>query len=210
MNIDHPNKKLVLFDFDGVLINTLGFSYQIHKDKNPNFTWEKFQDFSNGNFHEEYNKNTKDGKHIHPIDFYKQYQSKIEVLNIDDILRNAIIELSSSYIMIIISSTRSDLINDFLNKENTAIYFSDILGNDIHSSKVVKIKSTLEKYGMSPNNAVIVTDTLGDIREANECSVPSIAVTWGLHGRENLERGNPSLIIDDPQDLVLAIKNVLK
>ena len=51
---------------------------------------------------------------------------------------------------------------------------------------------------------------MGDIIEAEKCGVRSIGVTWGLHGRETLEKGNPVTIIDDPRDLENAINNVLK
>ena len=47
------NKKLVMFDFDGVLVNTLDIRYRLHKDVNENLTFERFNSFSEGNFHEE-------------------------------------------------------------------------------------------------------------------------------------------------------------
>ncbi|MBP6866485.1 MAG: HAD hydrolase-like protein [Candidatus Pacebacteria bacterium] len=33
------NKKLVIFDFDGVLINTADLAYEIHRNVNPHFTF---------------------------------------------------------------------------------------------------------------------------------------------------------------------------
>ncbi|MFZ3015756.1 MAG: HAD hydrolase-like protein, partial [Minisyncoccia bacterium] len=61
-----------------------------------------------------------------------------------------------------------------------------------------------------PKDVVFITDSLGDILEGNECGVKSIGVTWGLHGRETLKKGNPVAIIDDPRDLEGVINNVLK
>ena len=83
------------------------------------------------------------------------------------------------------------------------------MGNDVHASKTVKNKMLLEKYALSPADAVFITDTLGDIREATECGIPAIGVLWGWHDRETLERGSPAAIVEDPAMLYEAIKKVL-
>ncbi len=147
------DKKLVLFDFDGVLANTIECSQEA--------------------------------------------------------LQNAIVELSKNYILSIVSSSRDNSIKIFLQKENINEYFSDILGTDIYSSKVVKIKSLLEKYSIQQQDAVLITDTLGDIKEAKECGVLSIGVLWGLHEKKTLEKGNPAKIIDSPLDLLDSVKEIL-
>ncbi len=208
--MENRNKKIVMFDFDGVLVNTLEHSYQIHKIKNPNFTWEKFQSYSDGNFHDGYNRAVEDGEHIPADDFPTQYQNKLAVLNIHDALHKAVLELSVDHILVIVSSSRDLAIKEFLVKENLVIHFNDIFGTDIHLSKVTKINTLLEKYQLRSEDAVFITDTLGDIKEANECGVKSIGVTWGLHSKDHMEKGNPVAIIDDPEDLLPLIRNVLK
>jgi tRNA nucleotidyltransferase (CCA-adding enzyme) len=204
------NKKLVIFDFDGVLVDTLEFSYQIHKSKNNNLTWERFQEFSNGNFHDGIESDIKKGKLAIPDDFYGQYKKGLEALAMHDILHNCILFLATNYRLAIVSSTKDEYITNFLIKENIAEYFSDILGVDIHKNKTIKIQMILEKYNLISRDAVLITDSLGDILEANECHVPSVAVTWGIHGQANLVKGNPASIIDNPQDLVGTIENILQ
>lgn len=202
--------KLILFDFDGVLANTIEFSYKIHTKKNKDLTWKHFQDYSLGNFWEGYEKAVKEGKHIPADDFHGDYKKGLDMLTIEKILHDLVLSLAKKYKLVVISSTNSTHINDFLKKENLDGCFSDILGSDIHKNKVLKIKTILEKYDLPPRDTVFITDTLGDIKEAEECNVKSIAVTWGLHDRLILERGNPVTIIDNPQDLIEAIENVLK
>jgi phosphoglycolate phosphatase-like HAD superfamily hydrolase len=118
--------------------------------------------------------------------------------------------LSDKHILIIVSSASSVIISNFLEKENLAPCFKEILGYDFHSSKVVKINYLLDKYSVSPLNAVFITDTLGDVREANECNVSSIGVTWGLHKEHTLKIGNPKMIIENPIDLANAVEAILK
>lgn len=202
-------QKIVMFDFDGVLVNTLDFAYEIHKEVNESFTYKQFQDFSNGNFFEGMGKAIEEGKHNLPDDFWLHYEKNITKMNIHDILDKSVIELSKTYKLTVVSSTRTDMIDSFLEKENIKKYFTDILGADIHKSKVTKIKMLLDKYSISPKDAVFITDTLGDILEANECGVPSIAVTWGLHEKYTLEKGNPAKIIENPLYLVDAVKEIL-
>lgn len=208
MNPD--NKKIVIFDFDGVLANTIQLSFDIHKEFNPDFTMEKLQDICNGNFIDNMKHENKNMSHKDPTNFYEKYKEQIMKMTIDEILVKTILELNKNYVLAVVSSTTTMYIRNFLEKENVDKCFSDILGADVHSDKTIKINSLLEKYNIKPNNAVFVTDSLGDILEGNKCGVTSIGVTWGVHGKDNLEKGNPIAVLNDPRDLLDCIKNVLK
>lgn len=96
-----------------------------------------------------------------------------------------------------------------MDRDNLATYFSDILGADTHTSKVIKLQSLLDKYEVNPQNSVFITDTLGDILESNKVGIRSIGVLWGLHDKETLERGDPTIIIDDTAILKSTIENIL-
>jgi phosphoglycolate phosphatase-like HAD superfamily hydrolase len=204
------NKKLVMFDFDGVLVNTTEMSYQIHKIKNKDLTWERFQEYASGNIFTGLFKAIEEGRHIPSDDFAGEYKKRLAMFTIHDIMHEVILSLAVKYRLVIISSTFSSSIIEFLKRENISECFSDVLGCDTHMSKVIKIKLMLEKYSVLPRDSVFITDTLGDIKEAHECVVPSIGVTWGLHTKEMLEKGNPTAVIDDPIILVPTIENVLK
>ena len=202
------NKKLVLFDFDGVLVDTLNIYHTISSEVNPDLSIEEYKTFFEGNI---YDSLRKDGNKTnrHP-NFQERVQDYIREMVIPILLKDILINLSQNYILFIVSSTPSSDLKQILQRENSLEYFTGILGSDVHTSKVVKNKMILEKYGVSPENAVFITDTLGDIKEARQCGIESIAVTWGFHDRERLEKGNPSHIIDNPEDLIQAIENMLK
>ena len=202
-------KKLVMFDFDGVIANTIRHSFDKQKGSNPNLTWQRFKDFSNGNFIDGIGKAVEDGHHIIPKDFFGNYNKHIESDILHNELKDLIMKLAEDNILAIVSSTKDSSIELFLTKENIRSCFSDILGSDVHKSKVVKIQNILSKYNIAPKDAVIITDSLGDVLEASECGVASVAVLWGIHERETLEQGNPAKIIDNPSDLLNAVKEVL-
>ena len=208
MNVE--NKKLVIFDFDGVLANTIPFCLRLHQESNKNFSLEKLREICLGNFLDGINKIKQEDGHIVPDDFHDKYRVEAEKIRMEDVLKETVESLSKNYILTIVSSSPTISIKKFLEREKMDIYFSDILGTDIHENKTVKIISLLKKYEILSDKAIFVTDTLGDIIEGNKCDVKSIAVTWGLHERGILEKGNPAVIIDDPRDLVNSIQNILK
>lgn len=203
-------QKIVMFDFDGVLVNTTEFIFELHKNDNNELTWEMFQDLSNGNFFSEIEKATNSGIYHKPNNWDNIYSEKIKNLTIQDIFRYTIKQLSNNCVLSIVSSSSSDVIKRFLEKENVDKYFEDIYGADVNKIKSVKIKMLLDKYKIDKNNAVFITDSLGDIYEAHECGVKCIGVTWGIHQRETLIKGIPESMVEDPRFLLDVIKNMLK
>lgn len=208
--MDEQKKKLVIFDFDGVLADTIQFCFNMYKEKNPNLTFKNFQDLSIGNWINSIENALLGKTLIKGEDFKDKYKEEVDRIKIENILVETIIELNKNYILAIVSSTDSIYIRNFLEKENINKYFSDIFGSDINKDKVIKIKILLNKYGISHDDTVFVTDSLGDIKDGNKCGVKSIGVTWGVHSKETLEKGNPAIILDNPNELLGVIKNMLK
>ena len=54
-----------------------------------------------------------------------------------------------------------------------------------------------DKYNLTSDDCIFVTDTVGDILEANKVNLRSIAVTCGFHEKERLEKVNPFVLISD-------------
>ncbi|OGI57116.1 hypothetical protein A3B85_03230 [Candidatus Nomurabacteria bacterium RIFCSPHIGHO2_02_FULL_37_13] len=198
--------KLILFDFDGVLIDTFIISLKISREVNKKMSLNLFRSIFNGNIYDSLKNNTKVKQHP---EFFKLYEKQSRKLEIPKKLKDLICKLSKNYTLAIISATPSTLIATILKQANVFKYFSDILGGDIHTSKVVKNKMLLEKYKIEPKDAVFITDTTGDILEARECGIESIAVTWGFHEKETLQKEKPFKIVSTPEDLEKAIEEIL-
>lgn len=99
------NKKLVLFNFDGVLAHTHIMCYEIHKELNPDLKYKFFQDLSNGNFIELYRKARGKDKIVDNPNFASIYKNRILELEMPEELKKVIIELSLKYDLFVISST---------------------------------------------------------------------------------------------------------
>lgn len=65
----------------------------------------------------------------------------------------------------------------------------DFLGTaEISKSKVEKFNIIKDKYNADFKDMLFITDTLGDIREADLAGVPTVAVTWGAHNENYFNR----------------------
>ncbi len=201
------NKKLILFDFDGVLVNTLPGVFEIHNFCNQDLTWEDFQKISEGNFHSEYQKKVDMGIHSHPENWLEKYNNLLSNCVPEELLPHVVKQLAQNYRLYIVSSSPSKSIDIFLEQHNLKGCFISCLGSDIHKSKVVKIRSVLEKENISPKDCIFITDTTGDIKEARECDVGSICVSWGLHSKEKLEKENQFAVVDTPEELFTTINS---
>lgn len=193
--------KIILFDFDGVIADTYSFCYRIISS-NEALTHDEYKARFEGNINDAIRKIGQDTKRI---DFWGEYEPELMKCQPNTELTNMIQQLSKDHVLIIISSTISLPIKKFLDIYELSSCFKEILGNDVEKSKIKKIQDVLERYYIKPEEAVFITDTLGDIKEAKKCGVESIAVTWGYHPRKTLQKGNPRIIINHPSELIKAI-----
>ncbi len=89
------NKKLVIFDFDGVLAETIKFSFDIHHSVNPNFTWEYFRKLCIGNWVDNIQKAKESFNFIEKEDFDERYKEEISKISIPEGVRNTILKLNA-------------------------------------------------------------------------------------------------------------------
>ena len=64
----------------------------------------------------------------------------------------------------------------------------------------------VNKYNIKKEEYLLITDTLGDLRESEEAEINSIGVTWGVHRRETLEQGTSIAIVDTFEELLSKIQ----
>ena len=138
--------------------------------------------------------------------FFSKYYQRITNVKPFFTLENirALKKIGSLYI---ISSTKEQSIHKFL-EHNSLNYFDEVLGFDFHKSKVEKFKYLLKKYNLKPNEVVFVSDTLGDILEANRVNVKTIAVDYGFHEQNRLKKGNPFKIVSNFDELLNEIESM--
>jgi phosphoglycolate phosphatase len=199
--------KVFLFDFDGVITDTLPIAVEVYNQMMEKyavsfrFTPQSFADLFLDNFHKGLSEAIPDSAVREKILKEKnaEYERRKDDFRIFDGVKEMLFDLSKVGKMIIISSNGTNFIKALLQSRGIDS-FDEVLGGDIEKSKVKKINWQKEKY----LDAVIyyIGDTTGDVRESKETNIKAVAVTWGFHSREVLEKEHPDYLFDTPKELI--------
>ena len=200
--------KTIIFDFDGVIHDTYEMAYQINLEiSDVDLTREQHRDFFNGNMFERVIID-KDKEKAESDKFYALQNEAFKYLKIDENIRENLEKLAKDYSLFIISSNQEDALNTYFQNNNFTHIFKELLGAEIHQSKVEKFKYLFEKYNLIADDCIFVTDTLGDILEGNKVGIRTVAVDFGFHKRDRLEKGNPFKIVSSFDEVVKTIKEI--
>ena len=196
-------RKIVCFDFDGVIAHTADISFEVNRVYTPGLTREEYRRRFDGNIFDCGAVKELEKKYpTHIKDFFGIYGPKLMELpcapGVPELVRGL---ARRGYVLTIISSSLRDLIARFLEKHDLAHHFADILGAEEGRRKTHKLRAVCLKYSVSPKNCIMITDSLGDMREARRVCVPSIGVTGGVHPEERLWLGEPYAVARNAKEL---------
>ncbi|MFC2134625.1 HAD hydrolase-like protein [Bacteroidota bacterium] len=121
-------------------------------------------------------------------------------------IKKTLKQLSKKHILRIISSAREEGTSKCLKNNDMEKLFSFIYGFESGRLKADKFKLVLENYNISKDECIFVTDTLGDILEANEIGIKSIGIISKYHNKETLMKGKPFKVISELSELSRIIK----
>ena len=202
---------------DGVLFDSTKLVGDFFLSKYPTMTTEIMNEILTGNFHDELEKFKFTNKHIEETpeehkarsEKYSQDKSQVPLYKgIKELLK----ELhKNEYILTINTSAFERNCLPLLKSVDIDNLFDFVATAEISKNKVEKFKIIEEKYSVSKDEMLFITDTLGDIREADFAEIPTIAVTWGAHDRKYFNRephNNLIAICDSVEELGKLIKGI--
>jgi len=200
--------KLFLFDFDGVLVDSLDVYEKTVTDClikiNQPLTRgrEEFLELFEGNFYESLVK-----KGVDLNAFMKASVDILTQVNFKNIKPIAAVvpvvkELHKNHCLIVVSSNDSASIEEALELFHYDGYFREILGSDFMLSKKEKIFYATKKYQVAPQDIYYIGDTTGDIKEGKQAGVKTVGITWGWHSKEKMAAAKPDYLFDTPQELL--------
>jgi len=203
---------LVIFDYDGVLADTLddlirfgqeacnqlGITHTVTQDDISNLEVMSFATYGRACEVPE-----------HLIDEFVKislnlFAEKESPPAIFDGMSEVIQHFSSQHKLAIVTTNSSQNVNLFLTQHGLIDLFHAVYGVDTPGSKAHKISLARERFG--EESVFMIGDALSDVRAAKEAGVASIAVTWGHQSLKTLLRGEPNYVLNHPSELIQVIE----
>lgn len=199
-------KKLIIFDFDGVIADSFEYCLKINKILNKEITAQEYRSNFYGNFYKDFevNKKKADVKKIYSA-YWEEFEKNLHEISLFSGMYEILSTLAKEYNVAIVSSCKDEILEKIMEKENIKHFFQAVYGSSYHQSKVEKFKHVLRDFKTENKNAIFITDTLGDLHEAESAGLESIAVSWGFHDVVTLEKGKSKIIIHKPEELLSEI-----
>ncbi len=213
-----PKTKAVIFDYDGVIVDSLDVVHIIYKEIAKHFNFPVFADLKkNIDFYDVDWKETlrkvgifrKDDiakiKELYIEHFNKHKELTKLVPGIKDVLE----KLKKKYKLAVASNNFKKEIEKVLKKFEILKYFDIVVGGE---KEILKPDPTIliqcmQKLNVKPEETVYIGDMDGDILAGRNAKLKKIiAVTYGYHSHDKLKQLNPDVIVHKSIDLIEAVE----
>ncbi len=204
--------RMVIFDFDGVIIDSLKVIEQFDQWLYPGLTDEEWKETNYGNYFQKMHPHehkrrvvTDDQMHQKREEFYT-IKSKCAIF---PGLKECIMNIPEDTICVLNSNSKLGGVLPFLQIHGLDKKFSFLATKEVSPSKQDKLLLSLEKYNVKKEDAVFVTDTVGDLLEGEAVGINVIAVTWGIHSKQDFLEYGPYKIAENAEELRKVIADYL-
>jgi phosphoglycolate phosphatase len=219
--------RAILFDLDGTLVQTRDASWKLFCETNRAFNLgiEAQKDYFalfEDNFFASLRRLCKDDARAdqatrHFLNLLQTAYFPDVVPGMCDVVR----ALAGTYSLAVLSSNAVSAIRRILTEANIAHCFSHVFAGDVEADKRVSVRRFLNDQSYAVSRAcspayqenerptvpsrdeiVLVTDTVGDVKHANECGIRAIGVAWGMHTEAQLLAAGAEMVAVWPQEIV--------
>ncbi|MBQ9691248.1 MAG: HAD-IA family hydrolase [Eggerthellaceae bacterium] len=138
-----------------------------------------------------------EARHLHDIGTFNGVNDMLEAISCAHISQA------------VVTSKRSDVAAAGLEHLGMLHYMDFVVGYDHtsnHKPHPEPILFGINKLGYSPAECIYVGDSPFDIKAGNDAGCTTVAVLWGMFGREALFAESPDYIIEEPRELIEIIE----
>lgn len=212
--------KLIAFDFDGVIVDSLRHNMQITNNACRQYgslkdvTEKDLQQINQMSFDAvaEFigvpRENFKPCLELINKQLVETYDALLPFPRIKEVLSKL---ADAGLTLIIVTHNTQYAVNAFLEKYDMASCFSLVLGAETPGEKDIKLTNGLKKLNIEPENAIMIGDSVGDIQNSIAAKVTPFGVAWGFQNAGKLSQAGAVEILQTPEDIAkFANKKVMK
>ena len=210
------NMSIILFDFDGVLADTLedmlSFAreacMQLGLPRNP--TPADLDTLETMSFAEYGRQLRLPSQHIDEfvsrcLQMFNQRPSPPRIF---EGMKQVVVEAAKSNTIAIITGNTTPTVEAFLIENNLQEHIQLVIGIEQKGTRPEKIRRALRELAKQGDTAYIVGDAISDIRAARQAATKSIAVGWGHQSPSRLLGAKPDYLVKSPQELLELLKEM--
>jgi phosphoglycolate phosphatase len=223
--------QTILFDFDGTLVRTREASWELFRQTNEKFalgvdTPSAFFQLFDRNFYSALDDAS--GNNGAAEDVRRHFQALLRTEYSPQFvpgMTKVVRALAAHYSLIVLSSNTMEAVRRILLANGVANCFAHVFSGELAPKKNEAIARFLADPSYSaarrctpnyeesmvprihePSEAMLITDTVGDVTEGLEAGIRVGAVSWGMHGAEELERAGAEFVCIWPEELVAYLQ----
>lgn len=202
--------RLLAFDFDGTIADTLGEVHRIYNEMAPDFNLravhaDEVPDLRQHSLNQLLKALGVPKRKVPSLltKGTRLLRSRIQRIDLIEGMREALTDLQPRFDHFgILTSNTNDNVELFLKHHGLDELFDFISSKSKLSGKAKHLKSILRTFSLEPDEIMYVGDEIRDIKACRKARIPITAVSWGFNARQALERENPDQLCDRPEELV--------
>ncbi|MEK6917046.1 MAG: HAD-IA family hydrolase [Nanoarchaeota archaeon] len=206
--------KLIMFDYDGVIMDTFAFTKQIYKELGKEFKInipddeKEFRELLELDWRETLKKLnivTKTQLEKNEEIFKKGLKKYSKLIKPYNGIPETLKMLSKKYILTVVTNNYKSEVDYRLSRYKLSSYFRGYFAEDDGDLKPKPdiLLKCLKKFNISPKDAFYVGDMDGDIIAGKAAKVKTIAVTYGFHTKKKLK--DADIMVDSPRELITLL-----
>ena len=211
-----PDRKYVIFDFDGTIADTLELAFPIYNRIAPEYS---VQQVSRQELELLRSRKLQDVMKSYGLSrlrllslllrMRKEMSLHIAGAGMIRGMGDSLKEIGNAgfRLGILTSNSRKNVIHFLQHHSLSGIIDFVYSGNNFFGKEMV-IRRMLERENIARDSVVYVGDETRDIEASRAAGIPVIAVSWGLNRRELLASLSPDQIADIPQELPASVSRV--
>lgn len=205
-------KPVLIFDFDGTLINTIDESIKFLNKKSKLLGFEKIDKkkekfFRSVSLLESIGLLGLSKWNLVKLLFQvrKNLNKKIPVIKpYDHVVRGLNTLHKSGFTILIVTLNSKKIVKRFL-KFNKIDFFDEVISCNILMGKERSLKKILKQYKITSREALYIGDEIRDVVACQKINMPIISVSYGMNNPENLATFKPDFLVDNFAQVVNTI-----